>query len=87
VADGRLELARETGESDQLARAADAIDRCQELVDDLLVMAEVDSEVSEMVTVELADAAEHSWRTIETGPDSGCRLSSRLPRHTAGRSP
>jgi signal transduction histidine kinase len=68
VADGRIELARETGPSDQLVRASDVIDRCQELVDDLLVMAEGGSEVSEMASVKIADAAERAWQTVQAGP-------------------
>ena len=39
MADGYVKLAQETCESEHLARATDAIDRCQALIDDLLTLA------------------------------------------------
>jgi PAS domain S-box-containing protein len=67
VADGYLELAQDKCESDHLARAADAIDRSQALVDDLLTLARGGRVVAEAEPVDLADVAGQSWQTAETG--------------------
>jgi PAS domain S-box-containing protein len=66
VAGGRLELAQETCESDHLTEAADALDRSQALIDDLLWLAREGDTVGEFEPVELADIAESSWQTAET---------------------
>ncbi len=67
VAEGRLELAQESCESDNLTQAADAIDRSQALIDDLLRLAREGETVGELEPVALADVAERSWQTVETG--------------------
>ncbi len=67
VAQGRIDLAREACESDHLDRAADAVDRSQALVDDLLTLAREDETVQEVESVPLADVAEQSWQTAATG--------------------
>jgi PAS domain S-box-containing protein len=67
VAEGHLELARETCESDELARAADALDRSQTLIDDLLTLAREGEQGTEVESVALADVAESGWRTAEIG--------------------
>ncbi len=67
VAEGHLELARETCESEDLARAADALDRTQALIDDLLTLAREGEQGTEVESVTLADVAESSWRTAEIG--------------------
>jgi signal transduction histidine kinase len=67
VAEGHLELARETCESDDLARAADALDRSQTLIDDLLTLAREGEQGTEVESVALADVAESGWRTAEIG--------------------
>jgi PAS domain S-box-containing protein len=66
VAEGHLELAAETCESDHLARATDAIDRSQALIDDLLALAREGDRVDETEPVEIAKVAERSWQTVET---------------------
>ncbi|WP_257628604.1 PAS domain S-box protein [Haloplanus salinarum] len=66
VAEGHLELAAETCESDHLARATDAIDRSQALIDDLLTLAREGDRVDETEPVEIAKVAERSWQTVET---------------------
>jgi PAS domain S-box-containing protein len=65
VADGRLELAQEDCESPHLDQAADAIDRSQTLIEDLLTLAQGGQDVSEVEPVALADVAESSWETVE----------------------
>jgi signal transduction histidine kinase len=67
VADGNLELAQETCESDHLTRAADAIDRSQALIDDLLDLARGGETVGELEPVGLTDVAGNGWKTVETG--------------------
>ncbi|ESS05287.1 MAG: histidine kinase domain protein, HSP90-like ATPase [uncultured archaeon A07HB70] len=67
VAGGHLELAQETCESDHLVRAADALDRSQALIDDLMKLAREGEAVGELEPVDLADVAERSWQTVETG--------------------
>ncbi|MFB6228865.1 MAG: PAS domain S-box protein [Halobacteriales archaeon] len=67
VVGGRLELARETCESDHLDQAADALDRSQALIDDLLRLAREGETLGELEPVGLADMAESGWQTVETG--------------------
>ncbi|MFB6202345.1 MAG: PAS domain S-box protein [Halorhabdus sp.] len=66
VADGHIELARRDCDSNHLARVADAIDRSQALVDDLLTLAREGNEVTGSDPVGLADVAKGSWETVET---------------------
>ncbi|MFB6169375.1 MAG: sensor histidine kinase, partial [Haloferacaceae archaeon] len=70
VAEGTLELARETRESDYLARAADAIDRSQALIEDLLTLARQGETVAEVQPVAFEDVVETSWRTVDTAQAS-----------------
>ena len=67
VAEGHLELAQDTCESKHLAKAANAIDRSQTLIDDLSTLAREGKAVAEVEPVALADVAERSWQTTETG--------------------
>jgi PAS domain S-box-containing protein len=66
VAEGNLELAQETCESDRLDRATDAINRSQVLIEDLLTLAQEGDEVDEFESVDLAELAEKSWQTVKT---------------------
>jgi signal transduction histidine kinase len=80
VADGYVKLAQETCESEHLARATDAIDRCQALIDDLLTLARFrentdrdtdtdDNECQDVFKpepVELPTVAESCRQTVET---------------------
>jgi len=67
VAQGRLEMAREDCESEHHQRVADALDRSQALIDDLLTLAREGQRVSELAPVSLADAVSRCTRTVETG--------------------
>ena len=67
VAEGNLELARESCESDLLAEAAGAIERSQALIDDLLTLARQGETVAETEPVGIESVAESSWRTVGTG--------------------
>ena len=66
VAEGDLELAQETCESDRLDRAANAINRSQVLIEDLLTVAQKGDKVDEFESVDLAGLAEKSWQTVKT---------------------
>jgi PAS domain S-box-containing protein len=66
VAEGRLELARGDCDSEHLVDAADAIDRCQNLVDDTLTLARQGEQIGERDSVWVSDVAKQSWRTIMT---------------------
>lgn len=67
VAQGRLELAREDCDSEQLDGAADALTRMETLIEDLLTLARDGNRVNEPETVDLADTIERCWLTVETG--------------------
>ncbi|EMA58300.1 hybrid sensor histidine kinase/response regulator [Halorubrum lipolyticum] len=70
VAMGRLELARATVADDdaldELDRIADAHDRMEELIDDLLALARQGRTVDDLEAVSLAEAAARAWRTVDT---------------------
>jgi signal transduction histidine kinase len=66
VAEGHLELAEETCESDHLGQVADAIDRSQALIDDLLALAREGDRADETEPVGLAEVAERSWQSVKT---------------------
>ncbi len=67
VAEGHLELARETCDSEHLDLTSDAIDRSLTLIEDLLTLAREDREVGDVEPVALGEVAERSWQTAETG--------------------
>ncbi|QWC19821.1 PAS domain-containing sensor histidine kinase [Halorubrum sp. 2020YC2] len=66
VAEGYVDLARETGDMDHLDRAADAIGRMDELVEDLLSLARQGRSVGETESVSLADIAREAWEGVDT---------------------
>ncbi|MGQ4556645.1 ATP-binding protein [Halobellus sp. GM3] len=67
VATGRLELLADRVESEHLAAARAALDRMDELIEDLLALARHGEDVGETSAVDLGRAASRCWRTIETG--------------------
>jgi PAS domain S-box-containing protein len=66
VADGRIDLARRDRESDHLDDAADAIQRCQSLIDDLLALARDAGEPESLDSIDLARQAERCWENVPT---------------------
>jgi len=68
TAEGRLELARETGETDHLDEVAQAHERMHNLIDELLRLAR--GEDPEFETVSLRDAAADAWRTVSANETS-----------------
>ena len=67
VAQGRLDLAAEECDSAHLDDAADALVRCQELIDDLLALSRQGQGADGVESVSLADAVDACWRTVDTG--------------------
>ncbi|SHH13805.1 GAF domain-containing protein [Halobaculum gomorrense] len=67
VAEGYLELARETGDTDHLDTVADAVERMRDLVDDLLRLAREGRVVGDTERVDAAAAARAAWRGVDTG--------------------
>ncbi|WP_240728558.1 ATP-binding protein [Halobellus limi] len=67
VASGRLDLAREECDSEQLEYVADAHDRMGELIDDLLTLArERDTDI-EPTPIALDSFVRACWRNVDTG--------------------
>jgi signal transduction histidine kinase len=71
VAHGNLELARMDVDDDRLGRVADALDRMDELIDDLLTVARYGRTVDDVEPVEIRSVAERAWATTDT---EGARL-------------
>jgi nitrogen-specific signal transduction histidine kinase/FixJ family two-component response regulator len=67
VAGLRLELAREDRDSDHLAAVAQAHDRMETLIEDILTLAREGDVVDDLVAVDLADLVETCWDHVETG--------------------
>lgn len=67
VARGHLELAEEQVESDYVSKANGAIERGQDLIDDLLLLAREGNQVESIDPVLLSTVAESSWENIDTG--------------------
>ncbi|ELZ91264.1 HTR-like protein [Haloferax mucosum ATCC BAA-1512] len=64
VATGNLELARETQDADRLDTVADALERINDIVDDVLSMARDGPAVLDREYVGLHDAVTEAWQTI-----------------------
>ncbi|QAU11850.1 response regulator [Halorubrum sp. BOL3-1] len=70
VAAGRTDMARSVADDpavrEELDRVENAHDRMSQLIDDLLALARQGRTVDEFESVDLADAAERAWRTVDT---------------------
>ena len=66
VATGRLELARSEFDSDDLDIAAGALDRMEELIDDLLTLARTDNTDVEPEPIEFGGTVRSAWFTVDT---------------------
>ena len=64
VAEGYVDLAYEENDTTHLVRAADAIDRMNALVDDLLTLARDGRSVDEVERVSLASIVDAAWRNV-----------------------
>ncbi|MDS0473526.1 PAS domain-containing protein [Natrinema sp. 1APR25-10V2] len=66
VAEGRLELAREEYDSDDLDEVDRALGRMDVLIDDLLTLAREGDHVQELEPVDIGDLARQCWANVET---------------------
>ena len=67
VAQGRLgHVEPQTSTANHLDAAADALDRMEELVDDLLVLARDGRSIDTVASVDIADVARSAWRSVES---------------------
>jgi signal transduction histidine kinase len=66
VAKGRIELAREEHESEHLETASNALDRMEELTDELLTLAREGQPIDETDPVSLSAVAEQCWQMVDT---------------------
>ncbi|MFB6300646.1 MAG: PAS domain S-box protein [Halobacteriales archaeon] len=66
VAQGHLELARETSDNEHLAAIERAHQRMQTLIEDLLTIAREGEPVSELEWLSLADVVNRCWENVET---------------------
>jgi len=69
VAGGRVELARGECDSDHLSTASDAIDRMNELIDDILTLAREGDSVRETEPIDLGALCSDCWENVEA-PDA-----------------
>ena len=77
VAQGRLELAREDAESEHHDAIANALERMDGLIEDLLALAREGETVRNRQPVELADLVEDCWRNVASG-DATIRIEAGL---------
>ncbi|WP_136716159.1 PAS domain S-box protein [Halorientalis salina] len=66
VIQGRLEFARKTGDSEHLDTMADAADRMERLIDDLLTLAQQGQTVGDTEPVDVERVAVDAWEQVET---------------------
>ncbi|MFB6232732.1 MAG: PAS domain S-box protein [Haloarculaceae archaeon] len=70
VAQGRLNVAMKECDSDHLEVVADAHERMERLIDDLLTLAREGDTVAEPSAVSVGTVAEDSWESVRTGDAS-----------------
>jgi len=85
VAQGWMAEAREESSDPHLDRVADALDRMEELIDDLLALARTGQPVEETDDVDLAVMCEGCWVTVETAAASLVVEADRTIRADRGR--
>ena len=66
VAEGRLEMVQQSDNA-HIKEAKEAIDRSQNLIDDLLALAREKDTLQQMTTVSIENAAYESWQNVSTG--------------------
>jgi signal transduction histidine kinase/PAS domain-containing protein len=81
VLQGYLELAEETGEAEHFERCADALERMDDLIEDLLALARDGTAGDDTESVPLGSFAEECWQNVETG---GATLSVKTDRSVTG---
>jgi signal transduction histidine kinase len=84
VAEGRLELARETGDPEHFDTVERAHGRMRRLIEGLLELARQGRQLGETTPVSLADAAEVAWGTVD-GDGADLRIEGSPPTVLADR--
>lgn len=79
VADGRLDLAREDCDSEHLDAVAQALDRTETLIEDMLSLARAGELIGEIEWLELSNLVECCWANVATDTadisiEASCRL-------------
>ncbi|WP_323677056.1 histidine kinase N-terminal 7TM domain-containing protein [Halorubellus sp. PRR65] len=67
VAEGYVEVARETGDVSHLGEVETAHERMRAIVDDVLALARYGRTVTDVEPVDVASVAERAWRGVDTG--------------------
>ncbi|WP_232686286.1 histidine kinase N-terminal 7TM domain-containing protein [Halobacterium zhouii] len=71
VAKGNLELGRERGDDDHFEETADALDRMERIIDDLLTLAREERAERDHATVSLAATARTAWQLVDATDANG----------------
>lgn len=66
VAKGRIELAIEDGRTDDLIAATEALDRMEELIEDILSLARHGQPIDETEPVQVESVVQQAWGTVDT---------------------
>ena len=66
VAHGRVQIARQTGDLDNLEQAGDALDRMEQIIEDSLTLAREGQSIDERERTALAAVARRAWETTDT---------------------
>ena len=66
IVQGYLDLAEQTGDPDHFDRCHNALDRMEQLIDDLLVLTREDDSVTDTESIDLTDVVEQSWSFVPT---------------------
>lgn len=78
IINGRLDLAQETGERQHFEAAQKAVDRMDELIDELLMLTQQGNAVGPQQSVDLELASQDAWQNIRA-PDATLRVETNLP--------
>ena len=82
VAKAHLRAAEETGDDEHFAAVADAHDRMNQIIRDVLTLARGEAVVDPTAGVAIRTAVEDAWRSVETA-DATLRVADDLPTATA----
>ncbi|MCU4799172.1 ATP-binding protein [Halobacteria archaeon HArc-gm2] len=66
VAQGNIQLAMDAGATERLERADDAVERIEQIIDDLLTLSREGRTIDDRQFVDLTDVAEAAWQTTAT---------------------
>lgn len=78
VAQGMVDLARETGEDEHFERAISSLQRMEELIDEIAMLARAGTLVQSTEVVDVEGAVRDAWANIETG-DASLEIVSSAP--------